>query len=707
MNYIYTKKHNLKLLFGTLFVIIFFVSCFKFLPRSVYASTSIPVGNFSSFSTLVGTHLYVFNSGSSNVSIIDTNTNTVVGSPITVRNQSTVATLVGTDLYVLNSGLPGSVFVIDTLTNTVRATILVGSSPFAMSLSGTDLYVVNSDDDTVSVVDTTTNTVSSTISLTTSPSSAILVGTDLYVINGNGDSSVSVIDTNTNTVIGSPITVGSGTNFFATLVGTDLYVLNTVDSISGSVSVIDTLTNTVVATIPVGRFPIYAALGGTHLYVVNSGTNTVSVIDTTTNTVSSTISLAGNPKFATIVGADLYVVYTDNSSTDGAVSIIDTNTDTILGVPPPTFTTATIGGSTLALTYDVALDARSTPAIGDFVVSDNGSPMSISGVTIAQKNVVLSLATPVTRCGDTFTISYTPGIKPIEYDGSNQATSLTDAGITCAIPTYTLTYSAGTNGTLTGTTSQTVNYGVDGSPVTAIPNSGYHFVNWSDESTQNPRTDSDVTENISVTANFAITPIVPPSSSTSSHSGGISVPVYPISTTAGQPLDFSITKQTGLVITLSLNGDKNTIKGYLVSTKPDFSDTQSIQSYTSNPTFTLPDTNSHTIYLKYYSSTGVWSQVIQHDTKGSTTSVTPMTFTRTLMLGMSGADVKALQIFLNSHGFILAPTGPGSSGYETKNFGVKTKIALTKFQKANSISPAIGFFGQITKKIVEKIELGN
>ena len=40
--------------------------------------------------------------------------------------------------------------------------------------------------------------------------------------------------------------------------------------------------------------------------------------------------------------------------------------------------------------------------------------------------------------------------------------------------------------------------------VTAVPETGYHFVNWSDGSTANPRTDLDVTANLTVTANFAI-----------------------------------------------------------------------------------------------------------------------------------------------------------------------------------------------------------
>ena len=37
-----------------------------------------------------------------------------------------------------------------------------------------------------------------------------------------------------------------------------------------------------------------------------------------------------------------------------------------------------------------------------------------------------------------------------------------------------------------------------------MPDAGYHFVNWSDASTANPRTDTNVTANVTVTANFAI-----------------------------------------------------------------------------------------------------------------------------------------------------------------------------------------------------------
>jgi hypothetical protein len=95
---------------------------------------------------------------------------------------------------------------------------------------------------------------------------------------------------------------------------------------------------------------------------------------------------------------------------------------------------------------------------------------------------------------------------------ASSRTSTSSASVTSAdsvdlfipTPTYTLAYTAGSNGSISGTTPQTVNYGKDGTAVTAVADGGYHFVNWSDSSTANPRTDTNVTASISVTANFAI-----------------------------------------------------------------------------------------------------------------------------------------------------------------------------------------------------------
>src|SRR5438093_4273334 len=76
-----------------------------------------------------------------------------------------------------------------------------------------------------------------------------------------------------------------------------------------------------------------------------------------------------------------------------------------------------------------------------------------------------------------------------------------------AIDTFTLTYTAGTHGSLTGSSPQTVDYGSNGTAATAVPDLHYHFVNWSDSSTANPRTDMNVTANLTVTANSANQPL--------------------------------------------------------------------------------------------------------------------------------------------------------------------------------------------------------
>ena len=77
-----------------------------------------------------------------------------------------------------------------------------------------------------------------------------------------------------------------------------------------------------------------------------------------------------------------------------------------------------------------------------------------------------------------------------------------------AINTYTVTFVAGSNGTLTGNTTQTVNHGGNCTAVTAVPNTGYHFVNWTKDgssySETNPLTVTNVTGNMTITANFSI-----------------------------------------------------------------------------------------------------------------------------------------------------------------------------------------------------------
>ena len=94
-------------------------------------------------------------------------------------------------------------------------------------------------------------------------------------------------------------------------------------------------------------------------------------------------------------------------------------------------------------------------------------------------------------------------------------TMASDRSVTAqfSITTYTVTFSAGSGGSLLGTTSQTVNNGQSTTPVTATAANGYHFVNWTDAgnkvvSSANPLTVANVTANMALTANFALNTVV-------------------------------------------------------------------------------------------------------------------------------------------------------------------------------------------------------
>ena len=159
---------------------------------------------------------------------------------------------------------------------------------------------------------------------------------------------------------------------------------------------------------------------------------------------------------------------------------IDTNVTTDINV------TATFAINTYTLTYTA------------------GAGGTITGVSPQTVNYGAS-GTPVTAVPNTgyHFVQWSDGVLTATRTDTNVTANI---GVTAifAINIYTLTYTAGANGSITGATPQTVNHGASGTAVTAVPNTGYHFVKWSDNSTQNPRTDTNVTASMSVTASFAI-----------------------------------------------------------------------------------------------------------------------------------------------------------------------------------------------------------
>jgi CSLREA domain-containing protein len=80
-----------------------------------------------------------------------------------------------------------------------------------------------------------------------------------------------------------------------------------------------------------------------------------------------------------------------------------------------------------------------------------------------------------------------------------------------------------------------------------------------------------------------------------------------------------------------------------------------------------------------------------------TTPPAEFVFQKDLYSGMIDSDVLELQKCLNANGFILTASGAGSPGNETTKFGQLTREALIRFQKANNLNPADGYFGLATR----------
>lgn len=110
--------------------------------------------------------------------------------------------------------------------------------------------------------------------------------------------------------------------------------------------------------------------------------------------------------------------------------------------------------------------------------------------------------------------------------------------------------------------------------------------------------------------------------------------------------------------------------------------------------------------LKLTSGTGIFGAGTrafvnaQLSTESTTMLPAPKTFTKDLKLGMTDAQVKKLQEYLNIKGFTIAKTGNGSAGKESTYFGKATELALIRYQKARGITPALGYFGAKTRALM-------
>ena len=253
---------------------------------------AIPVGIGAAGVAFRGNYAFVANQNTGIVTVIDTTTNSVVGTVPAGAGATSVATIYnGTFAYIALKD-ENAVSVINTYSITGERWIPVGAQPWGIVAAPNyqTVYVTNSGGNTVTIIDTLNKNVVGAIAVGNNPM-GVAISADsarLYVAN-KGSNTVSIVDTSSRSVVA---TVPVGTNPVAVALnsaGTRLYVSN----LNGTVSVVNIAapTPTVVSTVAVGPQPYSLALSPDgSLYVVNSN-DTMSVIDTGTNTVVRTVTM--------------------------------------------------------------------------------------------------------------------------------------------------------------------------------------------------------------------------------------------------------------------------------------------------------------------------------------------------------------------------------------------------------------------------------
>jgi len=215
---------------------------------------------------------------------------------------------------------------------------------------------------------------------------------------------------------------------------------------------------------------------------------------------------AATPTPNSIVGVDgsgVYLMKNDkinpSSATSGTIHIKPKDAGKVFTIESLNVNAAAYG----SVTFTVRFNNSSTPAVAPVTIT-NSNRDSTDG-TWNYKRITFS-ANAVTSVDIDITDTSNSSSPPV-VPAVGQNSTIVDFVVTdypTAVSNYTLTYAAGANGAITGSTPQTVVGGGSGTAVTAIPNTGYYFVNWSDGVTTAMRTDTNVTGNVSVTANFAI-----------------------------------------------------------------------------------------------------------------------------------------------------------------------------------------------------------
>jgi YVTN family beta-propeller protein len=264
------------------------------------AATSVPVGSQPwavAYDSGKG-EIFVTNSASNNVSVINDATNAVVANiPVDKKPLAAVYDSGKGEVFVANER-SGSVWVINDTNNTVVDNVSTGGYPIGLAYdSGLGEVFVTNDQTSAYVISDTSDQVVATIPLgNVTQGVAYAAGHgEVYTTNFD-DGTVDVIADGSNHVT-AIVTVGSNPQGLAYDSGLgEVFVSN--DN-NHNVSVISATTHRVVANVGVGSAPFGVAYDGAtgNVYVVNSApaSDNVSVISDATNHVIGNLPVGTNP----------------------------------------------------------------------------------------------------------------------------------------------------------------------------------------------------------------------------------------------------------------------------------------------------------------------------------------------------------------------------------------------------------------------------
>ena len=161
-------------------------------------------------------------------------------------------------------------------------------------------------------------------------------------------------------------------------------------------------------------------------------------------------------------------------------------------------------------TYTATFEALPADKVTLTYIAGSGGTITGAATQTIDKGASGTAVTAVPNAGYKF-VKWSDGKTTATRTDTNVQASATYTATFEPLPTekVTLTYIAGSGGTITGVATQTIDKGASGTAVTATPNAGYTFEKWSDGKTTATRTDTNVQASATYTATFKSTNVVP------------------------------------------------------------------------------------------------------------------------------------------------------------------------------------------------------